>query len=331
MSRNFNEKIDISQTYSRKLITGRVTATNGVRNFNNLNIANIGGKNRLDILRTLEANTKFRIIWYILFAILGTVCLILEPKSWFYVLDLFILMVNIDLVTRGKVIGIYIGILECVLYAYIAYLSGLYGEAIKMFLINIPLNIFSIISWTKSYKKEKANTKKYQTEEQSNSIVVRRLNIKNVWLILAIFVGLYVPSFFGLRALGTSVIILSTLSFVLTILTKILNGLRYVESWICDIIASCSNLIMWVIVVVQSINTGFNLIELPVILTTLAILSNSIFAYIMWRIMYRNLVVNNDGYILKKRPLNINKIIKLKRQYQQLRWNREVDEKKNNQ
>ena len=41
-------------------------------------------------------------------------------------------MVNIDLVARGKLSGIYIGIAECFIYAFIAFKSQLYGEVIKL-------------------------------------------------------------------------------------------------------------------------------------------------------------------------------------------------------
>ena len=114
----------------------------------------------------------------------------------------------------------------------------------------------------------------------------------------------------------------------LTIFTKILNGLRYLESWICDIVSCISSITMWGIIIFSSISTGFNFTELPVILTLLAILSNSIFAYIMWKIMYRKVVIDGGGDIYKKRNLNIKKIIKLKKQYQKLYWNKEVDERK---
>lgn len=330
MAKNLSEKIDVSQKYSRKLITGKVTATNGVRNFQNLNFSNYASKNRFDILRSLEASTKFRMIWYIIFVALGITCLIIEPKSWFCVLDLFILMINIDLVTRGKVVGIYIGIIECIMYAYISYKSALFGEAIKMLIINIPLNIFSIISWTKSYKKQKTDNKKY-SQEESSTITVRKINIKNIWWLALLFVALYVGSYFGLKVLGTNVLILSTLSFVLMIFTKLLNGLRYLESWIFDILTCFVNLILWAIVIFSNAGAGFNLTELPVLAIQLALLSNAIFAFIMWKIMYRKVAVDGQGMLYQKRQININKIITLKRQYQKLYWNKEIDERKNNQ
>ena len=195
MGKNLNEKIDISQMYSKKLITGKVTATAGIRNFQNLNLTEYASKNRIDILKALEASTKFRLIWYVIFITLGITCLFIEPKSWFYVLDLFVLMVNVDLVTRGKVSGIYVGIVDCLMYAYVSFSSGLYGEAIKMLLINIPLNIFSIISWTRSYRKQKLDNKKYKNQE--NSLVIRRINLKNIWWLAIIFACLYTVSYFG--------------------------------------------------------------------------------------------------------------------------------------
>ena len=155
MSRNLKEPLNVSEQYSRKLISGRVTATAGIRNPHNLNMVYGVGANRIEMLRLLEKQSLFNIFWYIIFIIAGIVCLILEPKSWFLVLDLYVVMVNIELVSRGKLIGVYIGIFECFMYAYICFGSALYGEIIKMLVINVPLNILTLVSWTRNLKQQK--------------------------------------------------------------------------------------------------------------------------------------------------------------------------------
>ena len=127
---------NLSDRYSKGLIRGKVTATAGIRNPNGVMLAYGVGANRYDILRLLEKNNIFKFIWYAIFALCGIACLIIEPKSYLQVIDLFIVMVNVDLVGRGKLAGVYLGIVECALYAFISFKSGLYGEIIKMLLKN---------------------------------------------------------------------------------------------------------------------------------------------------------------------------------------------------
>ena len=323
--KNLKNNKDDNHNYSRRLIRGNVTATRGVTNPHNLTTVYGHAANRIEVLRALEKQNKFRLIWYTIFFVLGIVCLILEPKSWFYVLDLYVLLFNIDLASQGKLIGVYLGILECFMYVYISYISGLYGEIIKMLAISVPLNVFTIINWSKNLKQQK---NKQKTDDE-NSVTIRKLNKSTILWVPLILIVIYVPSFFGLKALNTSALIFSAGALTLTIFNKILNGLRFKESWIFGIASSIISFVMWLEVMLSSINTtGFNIIELPVVLSMVACLSNSFYGYSMWKSMYRKIAVNG-GEVLAIRKLKIKKIIKLRRQYQKFIWNKEVDTNKN--
>ncbi len=324
--RNFNEETNISDRYSRKLISGRVTATAGIHNIDNLNMSIRAGVNRIDYLRALEKQNLFNIIWYTIFIILGIACLIIAPKGWFNVIDLFVLMINIDLVSRGKLLGVYIGILECFMWAWICFGTGLYGEVIKMFVINIPLNIFTLVSWTKNLKKNREVS--YKPEEE-NTLEIRSFPKKYYWaLILACAVG-YVGCYFGLKLLKTSALIFSAGVMVSSIANKILSGLRYKESWFFSILSHAISVGMWVVVIVDASKTGLNLEELAPLVSTLANLSNGFYGWYLWKGMYNREVINNKGEILNKRPVKISRIIKLRRKYQQLFWDKDVDTNKN--
>ena len=324
--RNIKQELDTTNQYSRKLISGKVTATAGIRNPHNLTMVYGHAANRIEVLRALEKQNKFRLIWYLTFFILGLPCLIIEPKSWFYVLDLYILLFNIDLASQGKLVGVYLGILECFMYVYISYVSGLYGEIIKMLAISVPLNIFTIINWTKNLKEQKSDSLKSSGD---NVVTIRKLNSNALVWIIPVIIALYAASFFGLKLLNTSALIFSAGALSCTIFNKILTGLRYKESWIFGIASSIISTGMWLMVMLSSINTtGISLMELPVILGMIACLSNSFYGYNMWKSMYRKIAVNG-GEILAVRKIKINRIIKLRRQYQKLIWNKQIDMNKN--
>lgn len=325
LHKNLKKNYSETNIYSKKLISGKVTATAGIRNPHNLTMVYGHAANRIEVLRALEKQNKFRLIWYFTFFVLGAVCLIIEPKSWFYVLDLYVLLFNIDLASQGKIIGVYLGIIECFMYVYISYVSGLYGEIIKMLAISVPLNVFTIINWTKNLKQQTKN--KYKSEE--NSVIIRKLSKKTIVYVPLVLALIYIPSYFGLKALHTSALIFSTAAFSLTIFNKILTALRFKESWVFGIASSIISLVMWAQVMIIGISSsGFNIMELPVILSMFACLSNSFYGYSMWKAMYRKIAVNG-GEILAIRKLRINKIIKLRRIYQQLVWNKKIDINKN--
>jgi len=80
--------------------------------------------------------------------------------------------------------------------------------------------------------------------------------------------------------------------------------------------------------IINITTTGFNLLELPVILGMVACLINSFYGYSMWKTMYRKIAVNG-GEVLAMRKIKVNKIIKLRRQYQKLIWDKKIDINKN--
>lgn len=328
-SKNYYQ--DDNSTYSQKLIRGKVTATEGVHNFDNMKLSYGSiGANRIDILRALQKENKFRIIWYVVFGVLAAVCLGLDFRNWqawFNVADLIILMINIDLVSRGKIVGIYIGLIECFMYIYICYVSGLYGEIIKMCALNIPLNIFAIISWTKSLKEQKK--KKYSDAKEESSVVIKKLKAKSyIWIALGSVV-LYVGFYFGLKAIGSNALIFSTAVLTLTVFAKILSGLRYKENYLFSLAAGILSTLMWIEVIVTSAKSGsFDYSILLMVLNSLAIVTNDIQGYSIWKAMYRKIAVNG-GEVFAMRKMNIKKIVKLRHQYQKLVWNEKVDTEKN--
>ena len=115
-----------------------------------------------------------------------------------------------------------------------------------------------------------------------------------------------------------------------TILLKVLNAMRYMENWIFSIIADVIGFGMWLYVIIQSATlTGtVNLIELPMLLWYLATISNAIYGYGVWKVMYRRVAINGRVY-LAKRKINIKRIARLRRTYRKMVWNREIDIAKN--
>ncbi len=324
--RNNNVRTDLSQNYQRNLIRATVATNVGINNPDRIVKMYGASANRVEILTRLRKYSKFTIIWYITFFLLGLVCLAISPSSWFYVLDLYVVMVNIDMVARGKVIGIYIGVFECFLYSFNAMQSGLWGEVIKNICICVPLNIVNIINWTRSFRKQKLE--RYSSKKEDNDIEVFKLSKKQIAMYsaigVAVFAGCYCLLRFILPLVGihqTKALELGALSLTISIMGKILTSKHYMESWILCICGAVICLLMWGQSIILE---GFDLSQISMIVYYMACLTNDIYAYSLWKSMYRKVAVNG-GKILAMRKINIRRIIKLKRQFRSLHWNKKID------
>ena len=309
------EKSTLSSNYTRHLISGNVTGNLGINSAVRFSSIYGEGVDRLQVLKTLQKENTFRFWWYLIFSIATIVAFAFNPSAWLSVIEVFILMVNIDLVARGKVIGIYIGILDCIIYMIICYMAGLWGEILKMAIINIPLNIVAIVSWTKNIKKQSA---------VNSSLEIRRLNLKSTLIWIAVFCGSAVGGYFLLGALGTTSLIISSVSFAIGVISKILNGQRYMESYQVSMVGNIISLALWISTLIVAPNADATV----QIILYLATLTNNIYSYALWRGMYRKRTVNG-GKILARRKVKINRVIKLRRMYKNLYWDKKVDILKN--
>ena len=322
--RNKKDKSALYQHYSRNLIRATVSTNIGINNHDRLIKAYGAGAARIEILNKLRKQSKFTLYWFATFIVLGLVCLFLDPAGWFNVFDLYILMINIHLVAKGKLVGIYVGILECVFYAFICFNSALYGEVFKVFAITIPLNIFSIISWMRSARKQKQD--KY-VETKQEDIVIKKLSKKSkpIYLLaIALCSGVaYVLLRFVIGQ--TNALVLSSIALAISIVGKVMTAKRYMESYVLFLFGNIICLFMWGQTMIQ---TGFVLADITMIVYYLACFTMDIYAYDLWKAMYRKVAVNG-GVLLAKRKLNIKKIIKLRRQFRNLHWDKKIDIAKN--
>jgi len=307
---------------SRKLIHGNVSATMGITSPSVL--ARIYGKSssRLELLKLIEKESKFKVIWYLVFFGFALIFTIVEPSSYLNVIDLLVVLVNIDLVARGKIVGIYIGILECLLYAFISFKAGLFGEIFKCFVVLIPINIYMIITWTRNAKsiKRKGNARKKSTDAD---IEVRKLDSKGWLLTFVSIIALTGVSYVVLRfVLGQTIsLIINSVVLSLTITQKMLSSARYMDSWLVNMGSSFIAMILWLTVI---LSPSGSISQLPLIAITLSVFSNDIYGYSLWSTLYNQSRLNG-GKILLKRKLSINRVIVLRRKFKALKWNKSLE------
>ncbi len=319
-----SDKSHLYQNYQRNLIKATVSTNIGINNHDRLIKVYGAGAARIELLNKLQKQSKFTLWWFSIFYTIGFICLILDPSGWFTVVDLCILMINIYLVAKGKLVGVYIGILECCLYAFICFQTQLYGEVIKNLCISVPLNIFTITSWTLSMRKQK---KEKYIDTKPNEIVIKKMKKKDYLVygsLLVVFSGLaYLLLRFVLKQ--ENALLLSSVALAISIVGKILTAQRYMESYVIFNVGSMICLLMWV---QTMLTTGFEISDITMISYYLACISNDFYAYDLWKSMYRKVAVNG-GVLLAMRKVKIKKIIKLRRQFRNLHWDKKVDIAKN--
>ena len=304
--------------FKNNLIIGKSDATKGASSNQTLYEKYGISSSRAIMVKHIYNEFKFKVWWYIIFLTLGAVCLVLAPYSYLSVLELVVCLISIDLVGRAKLSGHIVAIVEVFLYAYISYKNGLYGEVFKSLVINLGLTIFAIISWTKSLKQ--------QSNTENNTIKIRKLSPKG-WLLSSIlFLAIGVGAYFALGAIGTNSLILSAITFSMSVVCKTLNALCYKESWFLQILQSFISLSLWLSVLITS---GLSdLSNLPILVLYVAVITNGFYSYLMWKTMYKKAVVNG-GRLFALRPLKVNKIAKIRRRYKTLVWKKQIDMAKN--
>lgn len=309
--------------YNQNLIFGEVSATKGVDTSRSLYQMYGISSGRALLVRQVYNEFKFKVWWYLIFIVLAVACLICVPSSWLNVIELLVCMVSIDLIGRANRMGQIVAMIEAMLYAYISFTNGLYGEVFKSLGINLTLAIFSFVSWTMNLKKQ--NGQKGKQKE----LKIKKLSAKG-WIIAgSSFAVLIVVAYFVLRALNTTALVLSAITLSISIVCKVLSALCYKENWFLTIIQACISLGLWTNVLVLSITSGTaDLHNLPILVLYLAILTNATYSYILWCAMYRKETING-GQTFNMRPVNIKRIAKLRKRYKTLVWKKEIDVAKN--
>lgn len=135
--------------------------------------------------------------------IVVTVSGILFGSPWFVIISTNLGLLCVFTQAKGKVSTQFIGIVYFCFYIFISYTQQYYGEALLYLILMLPMYIYGAIHWLANRNKKE------------NVVIVRSNLSKKEWLISSVILaGVAVGVFFTLKALNTSQLIISTLSFV---------------------------------------------------------------------------------------------------------------------
>ena len=198
--------------------------------------------------------------------IVVTITGILFGSPWYIIVSTLLGLLCVFTQAKGKISTQFIGIIYFCFYIFISYTQKYYGEAILYLSIMLPMYIYGVIHWL-------ANR-----DKKENVVIVKSNLSKKEWLFSSIgFVILSVGVFFLLKALKTSQLITSTLSFVSMLPAVYLLIRRCKWNQVAFLINDFIVPILWLVLVIQG-----DLSFLPMVVYHIFQITYDIYGLIEW-------------------------------------------------
>lgn len=165
---------------------------------------------------------------------------------------------------KGKISSYIFGMVNTLLYAYIAYGVQYYGEVMLNLLYYVPTNVLGFILWKTNMNQENAE------------VVKKRMSVKTQVLVaLGTALGVFLYGLV-LKKLGGNMPFVDSMSTVLSVVAQILCVKRYMEQWIIWIVVDVVTIIMWAVVFAQGGESIATLVMWSVYLI------NAIIMFVKW-------------------------------------------------
>lgn len=200
------------------------------------------------------------------------------------------------LAAKGKISNWTYGIVNCVLYGYIAFYSGYYGDAIINIAFFLPTQFIGLYFWNKRLKsgsKADVNMRKLSLKQATPIIAFgiivaigfgMFLHLVDNWFTDVMKRNVSIYSYFE-QMFGSKFVfvgpILDSTTEVTQILAQIFMVLAFAEQWVFWILTNVISIGMWAVVMVadpSSVSWA-----LPTLIMWVAYLINSIYGYVMWK------------------------------------------------
>lgn len=175
-------------------------------------------------------------------------------------------MMCVILTAKGKISNYYFGIVNCVLYAYVAYQSQYYGEVMLNILYFLPLQFIGIHYWRKHV----------DTRKTDDDVIVGWFSWKQraLWVLITILGTVGVGVF--LRAIRSELPYVGAFTVILSVIAMVLTVKRVAEQWVLWIVVDVVTIYMWVV----SLANGGN--DISVLIMWVAFLTNAFYGFINW-------------------------------------------------
>lgn len=219
------------------------------------------------LFRHLDNWTMFEKCWLSIFTLINIYLFFAWDDTWIGLIASLTGMICVVMVAKGMVANYYFGIVNVVLYAYIAYQSKYYGEVSLNMLYYFPMQFIGLYYWQKNKNKTETAIKVLKLTN------ARRFAWGNLIIVSTV---LY---YFILNELGGNLPFADSLSTVLSVFAMILMVKRVVEQWLLWIIVDVVSIYLWLTVFLKEGN------DVSMLVMWTAFLVNAIYGYYNWNRM----------------------------------------------
>ena len=136
---------------------------------------------------------------------------------------------------KGKRSSFILGMVNTVLYAWVAFQAKYYGEVMLNMLYYVPMNVVGWFAWKKHMNEDSGEVKK------------TKLSLKGSALIYGLTAAAIVGYGLVLKALGGALPYIDSMSTVVSITAQILSVKRLREQWVLWIVVDIVTVVMWAV------------------------------------------------------------------------------------
>ena len=216
--------------------------------------------------KTFSEWTKFDYIWFIIAnASVLSVSLYLR-EGFIPTIAAITGVCCVIFISKKMMINYYLGAINVALYAFLAYESKLYGDAMFNAFYCFPMQFLGMYTWTSSINRSENH------EVESKTLTHGQKIILSIVISLAIIVFSLI-----LKSIGGQVVIFDSASTILSIFAMYLMINRYVEQWYLWVIVNSITITMWIV----SLSNGSG--NYSTLLMWIIYLLNSLYGLYNWK------------------------------------------------
>lgn len=209
--------------------------------------------------------TLIDFIWLIVANISIIICNLYWQSSLFSII-MAITGITANIFVAKQMIGNYpLGIINVLMYAYVAFQSKLYGDFTLNLFYYFPANIIGWVLWVKA-----------SNNNEQHEVKSKTLSLKQGLIITAITIIIIFAYSFVLQLMNGNLPLIDSCSTVLSVIAMVLMIKQYAEQWWMWILVNIVSIIMWAITLSQG--SG----DVATLVMWIVYLVNSIYGLIKW-------------------------------------------------
>lgn len=202
-------------------------------------------------------------------------------------------IICVVLVAKGKLSNYFWGLLNCLSYGYVAYMSGYYGDALINIAFMLPFQLIGFLWWRNHLRPMSKSDVIMRKLTWKQAIVVTVTGIGATLLVgLGLFqldnwfvnvmkrnisIYTYIDNVFHIKLLGA---VFDASTEILQVVATFLMTLAYAEQWLLWILTNIISILMWIsVIIAEPTSLAWSV---PTLVMWVAYLVNAVYGYIVW-------------------------------------------------